>query len=305
MAGKVVVKELTKSYGAVQAVRGVSFEINDGEIFGLLGPNGAGKTSTLECVIGLREPDGGSIEICGLDAIRNAKEVKQRLGAVLQATYLQDKITPVEALRLFGSFYRRTAKIDDLLERFQLREKAHAYFETLSGGQRQRLAIALAVLNEPEFLLLDEPTAGLDPQSRRELHSVIRQMRSEGRTVLLTTHYIEEAEQLCDRIAIIDHGKVIACGTPRDLISKAQALPRIVLHAARPLDGARLKSLACVQSVENNNGSCVISTAKVSDSVIDLVKYLETERNELLDLHIQKPSLEDVFIELTGRKLRD
>ena len=289
----------------MQAVRGVSFEISDGEIFGLLGPNGAGKTSTLECVVGLRDPDGGRVEICGVDAIRQPKEVRQRIGAVLQHTALQDQITPREALQLFSSFYRRTAKIETLLERFQLNDKADVYFNTLSGGQRQRLAIALAVLNEPEFLLLDEPTAGLDPQSRRDLHSIIQQMRTEGRAVLLTTHYIEEAEQLCDRIAIIDHGKIITCGTPRELISRAQAMPRIVLHTAQPLDAGKLGRLCGVQGVEQASEGCVISTSKVSDSVIDLIKYLESDRNELLDLHIKKPSLEDVFIELTGRKLRD
>jgi len=305
MASKVVVTDLVKTYGSMQAVRGVSFEISDGEIFGLLGPNGAGKTSTLECVVGLRDPDGGRVEICGVDAIRQPKEVRQRIGAVLQHTALQDQITPREALQLFSSFYRRTAKIETLLERFQLNDKADVYFNTLSGGQRQRLAIALAVLNEPEFLLLDEPTAGLDPQSRRDLHSIIQQMRTEGRAVLLTTHYIEEAEQLCDRIAIIDHGKIITCGTPRELISRAQAMPRIVLHTAQPLDAGKLGRLCGVQGVEQASEGCVISTSKVSDSVIDLIKYLESDRNELLDLHIKKPSLEDVFIELTGRKLRD
>src|ERR1043165_495122 len=217
MSGKVVVRELVKNYGPVMAVRGVSFDVADGEIFGLLGPNGAGKTSTLECVIGLRRPDAGVVEVCGFNTFSQPREIKERIGAVLQATALQDKIRCREALKLFASFYRNRVPIDELLVKFSLVEKANARYETLSGGQKQRLALALALVNNPEFLLLDEPTAGLDPQSRRKLHTVIRRMKDDGRTVLLTTHYIEEAEQLCDRIAIIDHGVLIAEGTPRDL----------------------------------------------------------------------------------------
>lgn len=305
MAGRVVVKDLVKSYGTVQAVCGVSFEIAPGEIFGLLGPNGAGKTTTLECVIGLRRPDSGSIEVCGCDALRQPDEVKARIGAALQSTALQDKITPREALSLFASFYKKSADVNALLEKFSLTEKADVFFQTLSGGQKQRLAIALALINEPEFLMLDEPTAALDPQSRRELHGVIKQMRGDGRTVLVTTHYIEEAEQLCDRIAIVDHGKIIALGTPRELVSRAQAKPRVVVNTAKPLDMDRIKKLSAVSGAEMNGEGCHISTTKASDTVIDLVKHLEAERNELLDLHIHKPSLEDVFIELTGRRLRD
>lgn len=305
MPGKVVVRDLIKNYGAVQAVRGVSFEVADGEIFGLLGPNGAGKTSTLECVIGLRKPDGGSIQVCGFDALKQPREIKERIGAALQYTALQDKITCREALRLFASFYRKSAPIEQLLEQFSLTEKANAYYETLSGGQKQRLALALALVNDPEFLLLDEPTAGLDPQSRRELHAVIRHMKNDGRTVLLSTHYIEEAELLCDRIAIVDKGVVIAEGTPRELVARAKALPRIVFSASKPADSAALKNLAGVTDAEVARESITLSTSKPGDSIIDLVKFLEREHNELLDLHIQKPSLEDVFIELTGRKLRD
>src|SRR5258708_1000679 len=214
MAAMVEVKELRKRYGEVQAVRGVSFEVAQGEILGMLGPNGAGKTSTLECIIGLRRPDSGSIEVCGLDALRQSTEVSQRIGAQLQATALQDKITPREALRMFAAFYRQAADIERLIERFSLAEKADARFETLSGGQKQRLALALAFVNEPRVVFLDEPTSGLDPQSRRELHQLVIQMRGEGRSVLLTTHYFEEAQTLCDRIAIVDHGRVIATGTP-------------------------------------------------------------------------------------------
>ena len=186
MTAKVIVRDLRKRYGGVEAVRGVSFEIQDGEIFGMLGPNGAGKTTTLECVIGLRDPDEGTIEVCGIDARRQPAEVKQRIGAALQATALQDKITPREALALFGSFYRDCVPTNDLLKRFALEEKADVYFDTLSGGQRQRLALALAFVNNPQLVFLDEPTTGLDPQSRRELHGEIAAMKRDGHTVLLT-----------------------------------------------------------------------------------------------------------------------
>ena len=209
---KVIVRDLHKRYGDVQAAQGVSFEIAEGEIFGLLGPNGSGKTTTLECMIGLRQPDAGEIEVCGLDARRKPRAVKQKIGAVLQTIQLQDKITPREALALFASFYHHAAAPAHLLQRFSLDDKADAPFDSLSGGQRQRLAVALAFVNNPELIFLDEPTTGLDAQSRRELHAEIAAMKRDGHTVLLTTHYIDEAEQLCDRIAIIDRGRIIASG---------------------------------------------------------------------------------------------
>ena len=193
MADKVVVRDLWKRYGTTEAVRGVSFAIRAGEIFGLLGPNGAGKTSTLECLLGLRDVDAGDVEVGGLDARKFPREVKQKIGVALQSTSLQDKITPREALRLFGSFYPRRIAPEKLLERFALTEKADAPFDSLSGGQRQRLALALAFVNEPELVILDEPTTGLDPQARRELHDEILRMKRDGYTVLITTHYLEEA----------------------------------------------------------------------------------------------------------------
>ncbi|SRR5579862_3907194 len=208
-----VLRDLVKRYGGVEAVRGVSFEVAPGEIFGLLGPNGAGKTSILECAIGLRQPDGGSVRVCGLAPA----DAKERIGAVLQATALHDKITPREALRLFGSFYSRHADYEALLRRFALMEKADAPFDSLSGGQRQRIALALAFVNEPEMVFLDEPTAGLDPRARRELHKTILQTRAEGRAVFLTTHSIEEAEILCDRIAILHRGRIAALGNTAEL----------------------------------------------------------------------------------------
>ncbi len=301
----VIVHDLVKRYGEVEAVRGVSFEVGAGEIFGLLGPNGAGKTSTLECVIGLRVPDGGSIQVCGIDARKYPAEVKRKLGAQLQSTALQDKITPREALRLFGSFYANSASPQSLIDRFSLGEKADAAFDSLSGGQKQRLALALAFVNRPEVVFLDEPTTGLDPQSRRELHKLIQQVRSEGHTVVLTTHYIEEAEQLCDRIAIIDHGKVIASGTPRELIESSKSLPRIVIRATRPLEQSLLGALSAVREMApvRDGEGWELRTTNVSQTAIELVQLVQRQENELLDLQVRKPSLEDVFIELTGIRL--
>jgi ABC-2 type transport system ATP-binding protein len=305
MAGKILVQNLLKRYGTVEALRGVSFEVPDGQIFGLLGPNGAGKTTTLECVIGLRQPDSGSIHVCGIDALADPDGVKQKLGAQLQATALQDKITPREAIKLFSSFYKKQADIDSLIERFSLTEKADASFDSLSGGQKQRLALALAFVNEPEVLFLDEPTTGLDPQSRRELHASILRMREDGHTVLLTTHYIEEAEKLCDQLAIIDHGRIIATGTPRELIERSKALPQITVRTARPLTAEQVRGLTVVEQAVEGTDGLQLRTRNVSRAVIETVNLLETQGNELLDLQIHRPSLEDVFIELTGSSLRD
>ena len=306
MAGKILVQNLVKRYGTVEALRGVSFEVPEGRIFGLLGPNGAGKTTTLECVIGLRQPDGGSIQVCGIDALARPDEVKQRLGAQLQATALQDKITPREALHLFASFYQKPANVDSLIERFSLGEKADSTFDTLSGGQRQRLALALAFVNQPEVLFLDEPTTGLDPQSRRELHAAILRMREDGHTVLLTTHYIEEAQRLCDGLAIIDHGRIIATGSPAELIEKSNALPQLTVRTARPLDPQELRGLPAVEDVATADGEGLrLRSRSVSRAVIEVVNLLESQNNELLDIQIHRPSLEDVFIELTGSSLRD
>jgi ABC-2 type transport system ATP-binding protein len=305
MAGTLVVKDLVKRYGDVEAVRGVSFEVAGGEIFGLLGPNGAGKTSTVECVVGLRRPDGGSVRLCDMDALQQPERVKQRVGVALQSTALQDKITPREALRLFGSFYRTRADVNQLIDRFSLGEKADSPFDTLSGGQRQRLALALAFVNQPEVLFLDEPTTGLDPQSRRDLHDSILEMRREGRTVVLTTHYIEEAHTLCDRIAIVDHGRVIAEGRPDDLIARTRDTQRISVRTALPLALNELRALPAVQSASQAGDQAELKTTRVSQTVIELVRLIEARNNELVDLHIHRPSLEDVFIELTGKGLRD
>jgi ABC-2 type transport system ATP-binding protein len=304
MAAKVIVRELHKRYGDVQAAQGVSFEIQDGEIFGLLGPNGSGKTTTLECVIGLRQPDAGDIEVCGMDARRRPQAVKKKIGAVLQSIALQDKITPREALSLFAAFYPDTASPQQLLQRFALAEKADEPFDTLSGGQRQRLAVALAFVNNPELVFLDEPTTGLDPQSRRELHADIAQMKRDGHTVLLTTHHIDEAELLCDRIAIIDRGRIIASGPPRGLIAESTALQSVSLTTVRALDHSWLSSLPGLEDLVCEDVTVRFRTATVSHTVAALMQLLDERGIELTDLQVRKATLEDVFIALTGDGLR-
>jgi ABC-2 type transport system ATP-binding protein len=283
----------------------VSFEVKAGEILGLLGPNGAGKTTTVECVIGLRDPDSGSIEICGVDARRRPREVKQKIGAALQTTALQDRITPREALQLFGSFYQRHAEPAELIERFALGEKADAPFETLSGGQRQRLALALAFVNRPQMVFLDEPTAGLDPQSRRELHAQIARTRGEGQTILLTTHDLDEAEQLCDRVAIIDHGRIIAEGSPRELMARSRPSQSVSLVTSRAVEPRRLSALEDIGELQTNSERVRFTTTDVHRTLRELLKMLDAERIEVVELHVEKATLEDVFLELTGKELRD
>jgi ABC-2 type transport system ATP-binding protein len=221
MTEAIAVTGLSRRYGAVRAADGVSFEIAAGEIFGLLGPNGAGKTTVVECLLGLTRPDEGRVEICGIDARAQPRRAREKIGAVLQATGLQDKITPREALDAFAAFYAAPLKTDTLLDRFGLREKQSAAYETLSGGQKQRLALALAFVGDPQVLVLDEPSAGLDPRMRRDVQDHISAMKEAGRAVLLTTHDMAEAEQLCDRIAVIAGGRIVAMGSPRALIAES------------------------------------------------------------------------------------
>ena len=300
-AAAVSVAGLWKWYGATEAVCGVSFEVQVGRIFGLLGPNGAGKTTTLECILGLRQPDRGSIRIDGLDLGTHATQAKRLVGAQLQAAALQDKITPRQALDLFGSFYAQSYDGDELLRRFDLEAKADVPFATLSGGQRQRLFLALAVINRPTLLVLDEPTAGLDPQARRKLHALIREMRSEGRTVLLSTHDLEEAGQLCDRIAIMDGGRIVTVAAPAELIGRAQAPARVIVRTAPPLESAVVDALPEVIGAIYGDRGWILETRSPNRVLADVVRRADEAGAELLDVELRRPSLEDVFIELTGR----
>jgi len=299
MPAKVIVRDLRKRYDGVEAVRGVSFAIEPGEIFGLLGPNGAGKTTTVECLVGLREPDAGELEVCGLDARRRAAEVKQKIGVALQSTSLQDKITPREALRLFGSFYRERVEPAELLARFALADKADAAVDTLSGGQRQRLALALAFVNRPELVFLDEPTTGLDPQARRELHASIAQMKRDGYTVLFTTHYLDEAEALCDRVAIIDRGRIVATGAPHELIAQSNAQQRVTLVTKQPLSTAAVAALPGVSEVQGEGTEVHFHTSDATASLAALTRLLTQTRTPLIELQVKQASLEEVFLRLT------
>src|SRR5271166_2306647 len=299
------VENLVKSYGDVQAVRGVSFSVEEGEVFGLLGPNGAGKTSTVEILEGLRTLDSGRVSVCGLDPQRDSTALKHEIGAALQSTSLPDKLRVMEALRLFSSFYKRGRNPEELLKRFGLEEKRNAFYSQLSGGQKQRLALAMALVNDPKVLFFDEPTAGLDPQVRREIYDIIEELKREKKTIVMTTHYIEEAERLCDRVAIVDHGKLIATGTPRELKQRSEHTSRIEARFAKPASKETLKGLDGVVDAREVDGEYVLHCQKTAPAIVALVKHLEAENNELVSLEISTPSLEDVFIELTGRRLRD
>ena len=299
-ATAVSVAGLWKRYGDTEAVCGVSFEVGAGQIFGLLGPNGAGKTTTLECILGLRQPDGGSIQINGLDLGTHATQAKLFVGAQLQAATLQDKITPRQALDLFGSFYAQSFASDELLGRFDLEAKADVPFATLSGGQRQRLFLALALINRPNLLVLDEPTAGLDPQARHTLRTLIREMRTAGRAVLLSTHDLEEAGQLCDRIAIMDGGRIIAVAPPAELIGRARAPARVIVRTAPPLASTVVDSLPDVAGAVYGDRGWILDTPAPHRLLAELVRRADEAGAELLDVELHRPSLEEVFLELTG-----
>src|SRR5579864_4204405 len=278
MSGPILeVQNLVKNYGDVQAVRGVSFNVEEGEVFGLLGPNGAGKTTTVEILEGLRDPDSGTVRVCGLDPQVSGRELKHEIGASLQSTSLPDKLRVMEALRLFAGFYRRRRDPEDLLKRFGLEEKRNTFYSKLSGGQKQRLALAMALVNEPRVLFFDEPTAGLDPQVRREIYTIIEELKKERKTILLTTHYIEEAEKLCDRVAIVDQGRVVTQGTPRELKQRSAGTTRIELRLARPESDAALKQLEGVADCRATDGVYVVHSTRVPQTIVSLVKYLEAQ----------------------------
>ncbi len=299
MPPTVVVRHLSKRYGATEAVRDVSFAVGAGEIFGLLGPNGAGKTTTLECLTGLRDADTGELEVCGLDVRRQPLAAKARIGVALQTSSLPAKITPREALRLFGSFYGNPVAPAALLERFALVDKADAYFDTLSGGQQQRLSLALAFVNRPGLVVLDEPTSGLDPSARRELHGEIARMKQDGHTVLLSTHDLAEAEVLCDRIAILVGGRIVVVGPPRELIARSSARQTVTLVSAPPLGRELLAQLPGVEDLHCAEGTARFSTAQAPATLAALTALLQAQQAEVIDLQVRKASLEDVYLGLT------
>jgi ABC-2 type transport system ATP-binding protein len=301
------VRDLRKHYGDVRAVDGLDLTVAPGECFGLLGPNGAGKTTTIEICEGLLAPDSGDVKILGLSWSTDERELRQRLGIQLQETQLAEKLTVEETIRLFRSFYKRGRPVDDVIRLVQLDEKRSARVGKLSGGQKQRLALACSIVGDPDLLFLDEPTTGLDPQSRRQLWDLITEFKSLGRTILLTTHYMDEAEMLCDRVAIVDHGKVIALGTPRELIGSlgAEHVVEFTLADGATLADDELRQLPGVTAVRRVAGGCEVQVEALHRTVPALLALVARERAELANLTTHSASLEDVFVSLTGRQLRD
>jgi ABC-2 type transport system ATP-binding protein len=296
---------LKKSYGEVEAVKGIDFEIQSGEVFGLLGPNGAGKTTTVEILEGLRARSGGQVTVLGFDPDRQRQRLKDRIGVCLQATNLPGKIRVHEAMDVFASFYSRNVNLDQLLKRLQLEEKRNAFYETLSGGQKQRLALALALVNDPQLIFLDEPTTGLDPQVRAEIHTLLEELKREQRTILLTTHYIEEAERLCDRVAIVDEGRIIALDTPSRLQLQSRNASSIVVTCATPFPEPRPAWVEATESTLDSTGhTLTVRSRRPAATLVDLVKWIDQQGLELTDVRLRQPSLEDVFIEMTGKSLR-
>ena len=299
------VADIRKAFGQVKAVDGVSFQVAKGEIFGLLGPNGAGKTTTMEMIEGLHLPDSGEIEVLGMDVRRTARSIKNRIGVQLQTAALYPQLTVAELLALFGSFYGTHLPVDRLIDDLDLGEKRNAQVKTLSGGQQQRLSVALALVNDPEVVFLDEPTTGLDPAARQSLWAVIRRLRSQDRTILMTTHYMEEAEALCDRLAIMDHGLILDTGTGDELIGRRFRERGVRFgRAGAPEEGA-LRAIPGVARVVVEDDEIVLFTRDVPATIAALLDLTTRSGTELDNLMIRRASLEDVFLELTGRALRD
>jgi len=295
---------LRKTYGDLVAVDGISFEVAEGEVFGMVGPNGAGKTTTIECIEGLRKPDGGRIHVLDMEPERDGYQLRRRIGVQLQEAGLPDRLKVWEAMDLFASFYDETVPWEPLLARFGLAEKRKAYVDDLSGGQKQRLFIALALLNDPKVVFLDELTTGLDPQARRAMWDMVRGIRDQGKTVFLTTHYMEEAEELCDRVAIIDHGQIVALDTPTALIRSIGGERRIRFTAKGDFDDASLRRLKSVSRVDRHNSTVTIYGSD-DRFLTDVVSVLEKARVPFNNLSVQEPSLEDVFLTPTGRGIRE
>ena len=299
----VVVEHIRKVYGRVVAVDDVSFEVKPGEIFGLIGPNGAGKTTIMECVEGLRRPDRGRIRVLGLDPVRDAAALQRRIGVQLQEAQLQKRISVREAVAFWAALYDRPVDADALLAQLGLADKRRAWFMTLSGGQKQRLFIALALINDPELVFLDELTTGLDPRARRAIWDLVRGIRARGKTVVLTTHLMEEAERLCDRVAIVDHGRIVDIASPDALVRRHCPERAIVVTMVRPSDGALFRDLPGVESVSADGHTVTIRGR--DGLVTSVIGRLAAHHLEVVDVRTETPTLEDVFIRLTGRSIRD
>jgi ABC-2 type transport system ATP-binding protein len=297
---------LVKRYEDVTALDGLDLEVGRGECFGLLGPNGAGKTTTVEIMEGLTVPDAGSVEVLGWRwGEAHDQELRERIGVQLQETQLADKLTVEETIRLFRSFYRRGREVDEVVEIVGLESKRRSRVHKLSGGQRQRLALACALVGAPDLLFLDEPTTGLDPQARRKVWEVVERFRAEGGSILLTTHYMEEAERLCDRVAIVDRGRMIALDSPAALVASLEAEQIVELRTRNELDAARLESAPGVSGATRRNGSWRLRVTHIGEALPSLLAAIERQGGGVESLTTHEPTLEDVFVSLTGRGLRD
>jgi ABC-2 type transport system ATP-binding protein len=303
----VQVEGLRKVYGATVAVDDVSFEVCGGEIFGMVGPNGAGKTTTIECLEGLRKPDAGRVRVLGVDPQRESQTLREHAGMQLQQSNLPDRMKVWEALDLYASFYAKTADWNKLLTQLGLEEKRNAPFSKLSGGQKQRLFIALALLPDPQLVFLDELTTGLDPQARHAIWDLVRDVRLRGKTVLLTTHFMEEAERLCDRVAILDHGRIVALDTPAALIHSLKAEERVIFNLDGGLSTALERALSMIGRLEVQGGQVTVhaQNGRKVPLVSEVVSLLSGQGVPFRDLRTEQPNLEDVFLSLTGREMRE
>src|SRR5579859_1441870 len=298
------ISNIRKTYGTTVAISEVSFEVNEGEVFGLIGPNGAGKTTTMECVEGVRRPDRGAISILGLDPVRDVYALQNRMGVQLQEAQLQKRIKLWEAVDLWASLYAKSVDGDRLLEQLGLASKRNAWFMTLSGGQKQRLFIALALINDPEVVFLDELTTGLDPQSRRAIWELVRGIRERGKTVFMTTHLMEEAERLCDRVAIIEHGRIIDIDTPQSLVNRHCPERSVVLATDDPFAAERFRTIPRIEAVTSSDSRFTIQ-GRGDDLVTEVIHCLSENRIRVTDFRTILPNLEDVFLKLTGHSIRD
>ncbi len=303
MADVVTVHDLTKSYGDLRAVDGISFSVGQGEVFGLVGPNGAGKTTTWEILEGLRQADRGEIRVAGLDLRRDRRKLRERIGVQLQATALFERLTAKETLEVFGGMYPRSLPADDLLNLVNLEEKANDWTDKLSGGQKQRLAVALALVNDPEIVFLDEPTTGLDPQARRSLWDVIAKLRDTGKTIMLTTHYMEEAERLCHRVGVMDRGKILALDEPTELIRSLGQ--RDAVEFAANGDSSAFGTLPGVDEMNIEDGRVTLYTRELEKALTAVFEYARSRGMGIEDFRVRNASLEDVFLQLTGRRIRE
>jgi ABC-2 type transport system ATP-binding protein len=305
MSTVIEVDKLCKTYGDIKAVNNVSLTVVQGEIFGMLGPNGAGKTTTMEIVEGLRPADSGSVSVLGMDIKQRSRRIKASIGVQLQTTSLYPRLKVHEVLDLFGSFFPKALPYDELIKLVDLEDSRNKLCINLSGGQQQRLSIALALVNDPQILFLDEPTSGLDPQARHNIWDVIKLQREKGKTIFLTTHYMEEAERLCERVAIIDHGEIIATDRPDGLVNQHFNEEAIEFQLDQPLGDEVLRQLAGATSVVTENGKVTVYSGSVPATISALMEMAKQRDMKLTDLYVRRATLEDVFLKLTGRRIRD